>query len=697
MTEVDDASSRFAKELRHSDDEETAGSVLGDALLATVNNSFEHECLEEAVALLGATSRPDAPDDLIRGTKYLLKSFPSVSFLAHQIWAIWFLVRRWLFDVDLPGVLLADEMGLGKTFTVLAAALFAKTIAHSFMSNKEYPLSFFFGRTFRQWQNEVEQEFAGLSEVQRGWYPCTHPRPVPRRLQQLLDEGMTTQDIAPWHPVLCVVLPSVRETFVAATRTITHGTRFAIRDLSAEGGSELSHTHLNFSMNHPTRMWDIHVITYNAFTERSQRNPSGSPRQLTDCTWAWGIFDESHRYKTPKSIGWKAAMEAKIGFKVQVTATPAYHSLRDWTNISRWLFVIPNEVEIPDSVSYHGPIALAKAVANVQRAVSKALPSDEQQAAAQAMIEVIRPWTIRRWTESKLASGAPLVAIPTEIVHQVTLEWTPEEQEHLAAVVKRLKEQALTDLRGGVARRVHHWQLACFSFPLEEEGDRHGDNKWREEWDAANFVEGPVFRWLRDFMGDLMTRSATIPLLDDRQQHSSNPIPSPLPQKAVIFCPLPGQVRHVQWWLRQNFGQVHVVPMLSEDSADDRTELMNEFQSLGRCAVFLTTTKVGGTGLNLITANDAVILQKPWVLNEQRQAFGRIVRLGQTRQPHCWLLNVGPGGYDDRVTELHYRSGAAQMRILHGLMHRPDISTEDVYNVLRTRKEETRRVEAEST
>ena len=136
MTEVHDASSRFANGLRHSDSddvEETAGSVLGDTLLATVNNTFEHECLEEVVALLGATSRPDAPDNLIRGTKHLLKPLPSVSIHAHQIWAIWLLVRYWLFDVNLPGVLLADEMGLRKTFTVLAAALFAKTIAHSFI------------------------------------------------------------------------------------------------------------------------------------------------------------------------------------------------------------------------------------------------------------------------------------------------------------------------------------------------------------------------------------------------------------------------------------------------------------------------------------------------------------------------------------------------------------------------------------
>ena len=211
----------------------------------------------------------------------------------------------------------------------------------------------------------------------------------------------------------------------------------------------------------------------------------------------------------------------------------------------------------------------------------------------------------------------------------------------------------------GVAWRVHRWQLACFSFPLQEEYDHHDDGKckWREESEPANFVEGPIFRWLRGFMDDLITKSATIPLLNDRAEQFDAPVASPLRQKAVMFCPLPSQVRHVQWWLRHNFPQVHLVRMQSDDYLDDRTELMNEFQNTARCAVFLTTTKVGGTGLNLVASNHAVILQKPWVLNEQRQAFGQIVRLSQTHQPHCWLLNVGPGGYDDRVTQLHHQSG----------------------------------------
>ena len=100
------------------------------------------------------------------------------------------------------------------------------------------------------WREEVEQGFPGFSLVHRGWYPYTHARPLSRRLFQLLDNDKLT-DIAPWHPVLCIVLPSVRETFVAATKTSTAGTHFTIRDLSAEGGAGTSHTHLNFSSSFP--------------------------------------------------------------------------------------------------------------------------------------------------------------------------------------------------------------------------------------------------------------------------------------------------------------------------------------------------------------------------------------------------------------------------------------------------------------
>jgi SNF2 family DNA or RNA helicase len=76
--------------------------------------------------------------------------------------------------------------------------------------------------------------------------------------------------------------------------------------------------------------------------------------------------------------------------------------------------------------------------------------------------------------------------------------------------------------------------------------------------------------------------------------------------------------------------------MYAEMGNNERTEMQLKFQDSPNPSVFVTTPKVGETGLNLTAANYAVLTQKFWVLNEQRQAFAWVVRLGQSRVPHTW-------------------------------------------------------------
>jgi len=153
--------------------------------------------------------------------------------------------------------------------------------------------------------------------------------------------------------------------------------------------------------------------------------------------------------------------------------------------------------------------------------------------------------------------------------------------------------------------------------------------------------------------------------------------------QAVLFCPLPGQVRHLKWWLTKFFADhLDIFYMYSEMGNNERTEIQLKFQDLPIPSVFVTTPKVGGTGLNLTAANHAVITQKFWVLNEQQQAFARAVRLGQNRVPHTCLLNTGPNCYDNRASDLHQLSGVAQMGVLYGLMSRPNIMTTMIYLIL---------------
>jgi len=120
---------------------------------------------------------------------------------------------------------------------------------------------------------------------------------------------------------------------------------------------------------------------------------------------------------------------------------------------------------------------------------------------------------------------------------------------------------------------------------------------------------------------------------------------------------------------------------------NERTEMQLKFQDSSNPSVFVTTPKVGGMGLNFTAANHAVLTQKFWVLKEQCQAFAQVVQLGKNRVPHIWLLNTGPNGYDNRGSNLHQVAGVAQMRVLHGLMSGPNITTLMIYGILECREE----------
>ena len=104
---------------------EKPSSVL-NTVLNTINNEIEHKCLEQAVRLLHAHLICQLIDQHIPGHKYSIPDLPGIRFLAHQVWAIWFILRRWVWESDMPGALVGDEMGLGNYFTSVAAAMICK-------------------------------------------------------------------------------------------------------------------------------------------------------------------------------------------------------------------------------------------------------------------------------------------------------------------------------------------------------------------------------------------------------------------------------------------------------------------------------------------------------------------------------------------------------------------------------------------
>jgi len=159
----------------------------------------------------------------------------------------------------------------------------------------------------------------------------------------------------------------VAKTFKSVIDKMTHGTDSHLVNLLHAENATLTHEDLNTSIDEPESQSNNHLVSYDTLTSRAK--PS-SNSQLSYSAWSFAIFDESHRYKTKHSVGWQLAMNAKIGFKLQGTATLGFHSLFDWCFHMKWLFSgVPDNPEDGTVMEKHGAEALYSAVKSLMHAI----------------------------------------------------------------------------------------------------------------------------------------------------------------------------------------------------------------------------------------------------------------------------------------------------------------------------------------
>jgi len=89
-------------------------------------------------------------------------------------------------------------------------------------------------------------------------------------------------------------------------------------------------------------------------------------------------------------------MNAKIGFKLQVTATLGFHSLYDWCFQTMCLFSgAPEDPDDDTAMEKHCAEVLYSAVKSLMHAIWTK-DEEAQQDVAHWMIQIAMPWTIRR-------------------------------------------------------------------------------------------------------------------------------------------------------------------------------------------------------------------------------------------------------------------------------------------------------------
>jgi hypothetical protein len=160
--------------------------------------------------------------------------------------------------------------------------------------------------------------------------------------------------------ILAGTMPAVAESLKTVMDEMKYGTDFNLIILFHTENENLTHEDLTHSIDLPVSQWSIHLVSYDTLTSRAKLSSYG---QLLHCSWSFGIFHRSHQYKTKNSVGWPIAMNGIFGFTLQVTTTPEFHSLYDWSFHRIWLFSGPPECpEDETAMETHGAKSLYSAV-----------------------------------------------------------------------------------------------------------------------------------------------------------------------------------------------------------------------------------------------------------------------------------------------------------------------------------------------
>ena len=91
-----------------------------------------------------------------------------------------------------------------------------------------------------------------------------------------------------------------------------------------------------------------------------------------------------------------------------------------------------------------------------------------------------------------------------------------------------------------------------------------------------------------------------------------------------------------------------------DGSSTDRLETVHRFNTDPSIPVFLISLKAGGTGLNLVGADEVVLFDPWWNPSIEDQAIDRAHRIGQKRTVHAFKL-ITPGTVEEKVLAMQRR------------------------------------------
>lgn len=130
--------------------------------------------------------------------------------------------------------------------------------------------------------------------------------------------------------------------------------------------------------------------------------------------------------------------------------------------------------------------------------------------------------------------------------------------------------------------------------------------------------------------------------------------------KVVVFSRFTQMLQLIEKKLKS----LNIKSFYLDGKTRDRMDIVDSFENSAK-GVFLISLKAGGTGLNLVSADTAIIYDPWWNPASEKQAEDRIYRIGQTKNVMIYRLIVS-GTIEEKVQSLQNDKKELCSQILEG-------------------------------
>eukprot|EP00736_Rhodelphis_marinus_P012156 Rmarinus@m.28402 len=340
---------------------------------------------------------------------------------------------------------------------------------------------------------------------------------------------------------------------------------------------------------HSDRSYNVLLTTYE-FVLRDQK-------ALSRTKWSYIIIDEGHRMKNANS---KLAMILGQNFRSKhrllLTGTPLHNNLTELWGLLN--FLLPSIFKSADSFEQWFNVPFQTAGERVE------LNEEEQLLIIHRLHQVLRPFLLRRLKKEVIGELPEKVEI---VIHCPMSAWQEE-------IYRQIKEHGAVAMDPTAGKKLSKSLQNCIMHLRK----------------ACNHP----YLFLEDYDVDenLVRVSGKFELLD-----RILPKLKATGHRVLLFC----QMTSVMDIMDDYFDMrgIKYLRLDGHTKTEDRATMLTEFNAPGsEYFVFMLSTRAGGLGLNLQTADTVIIFDSDWNPQMDIQAQDRAHRIGQTKAVRVFRL-----------------------------------------------------------